>query len=110
MPTTITIADPRPRTSRITLDLSDPYRYRIRINREQVSEVSESGDIYQRQATRTITREITFDRQTDAPTGDAVLLALLAPIQAAVEALEAADIAAEEAAAQAALAQAQPAE
>jgi hypothetical protein len=101
MPTTITIADPRPRTRRILLDLDDPNSYRIRIVREQVEETTDTGEILRRSVTRTITRTITFG-QDGTPAGDAALLPLLAPIQAAVEALEAADIQAEQAAAAAA--------
>jgi hypothetical protein len=96
MPTTIVLNDPRPRTSRITLDLTDPYTYRIRIERELVEETSDALRVMRRQRTRTIQRTITFDKQTDAPSGDPNILALLAPIQAAVLAMEAADIAAEQ--------------
>jgi hypothetical protein len=98
MPTTIVIDDPRPRTRSILLDLSDPYRYRIEVQRETVNEVSGQATVYRRRPTRTITREVLFDKVTDAPSGDADVLALLPQIRALVEKWEAEDVAAEGAA------------
>ncbi len=91
MPRTIAINDPRFRTRTISIDLSDPLRYRIVIEREVVEEYADSMEIATRSAGLTVVREVIFNRQTGEPTGDPLVIALLAPISAAVTQMAAND-------------------